>query len=406
MRQLDVTAATLTPTVCSTFKPADVPSLRLLIFGGEAGNQKAHDLWRGIPMLANYYDPAEATIYCVCNTELSTSSHPVTNIGTPIGCRPWVVHPTDHHRLVPVGCVRELVTEGPLISQGYLNDLAKTNAVFVEDLAWTNTQRPSSFSSSSTRRRFYKTGDLVHYHADGTLQYLGRKDSQVKVHGHRIELGEVETHIKSLIPNVSQVAVELVQPPGRADRTLAAFICFSETISVAQESSDELLLPMADSMRSTLASHLEALVHAMPAYMIPTLFVPLHHLPLNLSAKADRSKLRRLLDHASVEALQTYRLASESPKQPPSSPLESRLHTLWSQVLDLPTHAIGVTDPFVQLGGDSITAIYLVARIAEYISEDDRTSGSDSVEPFTLIDDGNISLDSLLDKVTAQFDFE
>jgi amino acid adenylation domain-containing protein len=432
MRQLDVTAATLTPTVSSTFKPADVPSLRLLIFGGEAGNQKAHDLWRGIPMLANCYGPAEATIYCICNTELSTSSHPVTNIGTPTGCRPWVVHPTDHHRLVPVGCVGELVIEGPLISRGYLNDLAKTNAVFVEDLAWANAQRPSSSSSSSssTRRRFYKTGDLVHYHADGTLQYLGRKDSQVKVHGHRIELGEVETHIKSLIPNVSQVAVELVQPPGRADRTLAAFICFSETISVAQESSDELLLPMTDSMRSTLLSHLEALVHAMPAYMIPNLFVPLRHLPLNLSAKADRSKLRRLLNHASVEALQTYRLASESPKQPPSSPLESRLHTLWSQVLDLPTHAIGVTDPFVQLGGDSITAMYLVsaareaglifsvaelfqaqtiaqvARIAEYISEDDRTSGSDSVEPFTLIDDSNISLDSLLDEVTAQFDFE
>ncbi|KAL2851017.1 hypothetical protein BJY01DRAFT_261231 [Aspergillus pseudoustus] len=382
-QRLEVTAATLTPTVCSTFKPAD------------AGNKKAHDLWRGIPMLANCYGPAEATIYCVCNTEL-----------------PWVVHPTDHHRLVPVGW--------------YLNDPVKTNAVFVEDPAWANAQ---GSSPSSTRRRFYKTGDLVHYHADGTLQYLGRKDSQVKVHGHRIELGEVETHIKSLIPNVSQVAVELVQPPGRADCTLAAFICFSETISVDQEPSDKLLLPMTDSMRSNVASNLEALAHAMPAYMIPTLFVPLHHLPLNLSAKTDRSKLRRLLVHASVEALQTYRLASESPKQPPSSPLESRLQTLWSQVLDLPTHAIGVTDPFVQLGGDSITAMYLVnaareaglafsvaelfqaqtiaqvAKIAEYISEDDRTSGSDSVEPFTLIDDGNISLDSLLDEVTAQFDF-
>jgi acyl-coenzyme A synthetase/AMP-(fatty) acid ligase/aryl carrier-like protein len=423
MRELQVTAATLTPTVCSTFKPSDVPSLRLLIFGGEAGNQKAHDLWRGIPMLANCYGPAEATIYCICNTDLSTSTHKVTNIGMPTGCRPWVVHPSDHHRLVPVGCVGELVIEGPLVSRGYLNDPAKTNAVFVESLAWAKCQEPSA-----RPRRFYKTGDLVHYHADGTLQYLGRKDSQVKVHGHRIELGEVETHIKSLIPNIAQVAVELVHQPGRADRTLAAFVCFSENISVEQESPDELLLPVTETMRSTLVSNLDALAHAMPAYMVPSLFVPLRHLPLNLSAKTDRSKLRRLLDDASIEALASYRLAEETIKQPPSTPLETRLHGLWSQLLNLPGQSIGVTDPFVQLGGDSITAMYLVsaareagisfsvaelfqastiadvAKIAQYISEDDNTS-SDSVEPFTLIDDGSISLDSLLDEVTAQFDF-
>lgn len=198
MRELQVTAATLTPTVCCTFRPSDVPSLRLLIFGGEAGNQKAHDLWRGIPVLANCYGPAEATIYCICNTDLSISSHKVTNIGIPTGCRAWVVHPNDHHRLVLVGCVGELVIEGPLVSRGYLSDIIKTEAAFIENLAWAEQSE-----LAARPRRFYKTGDLVHYYADGTLQYLGRKDAQVKVHGHRIELGEVETYIKSLIPNIT-----------------------------------------------------------------------------------------------------------------------------------------------------------------------------------------------------------
>ncbi|RAL08800.1 acetyl-CoA synthetase-like protein [Aspergillus homomorphus CBS 101889] len=231
-------------------------------------------------------------------------------------------------------------------------------------------------SPSSTRRRFYKTGDLVHYYADGTLQYLGRKDSQVKV------------------------AVELVQPPGRADRTLAAFICFSETISVDQESSDRLLLPMTDSRRSNVVSNLEAQAHAMPAYMIPTFFVPLHHLPLNLSAKTDRSKLRRLLDHASVKALQTSCLASETPKQPPSSPLESRLDTPLEPSAR-PPHTRRSASPIplaAREGGLAFSGAELfqaqtiaqVAKIAEYISEDDRTSGSDSVELLTLIDDAHI----------------
>ncbi|KAI2791904.1 hypothetical protein POX_c04784 [Penicillium oxalicum] len=118
-------------------------------------------------------------------------------------------------------------------------------------------------------------------------------------------------------------------------------------------------------MRSTLVANLEALTHSMPAYMIPSLFVPLRYLPLNLSAKTDRSKLRRLLDDVPMEALSSYRLAQETVKQPPSTPLERRLHRLWSQVLDLPGPSIGVNDPFVQLGGDSIIAMYLVSAARE-----------------------------------------
>jgi hypothetical protein len=103
--------------------------------------------------------------------------------------------------------------------------------------------------------------------------------------------------------------VELISQPGRVDCTLAAFFCFSKHISVEQESPNELLLLVTKSMRSTLVDNLKFLTHAMPACMVPSLFVSLRDLPLNLSIKADRSKLRRLLDDASIEAFTSYRLA-------------------------------------------------------------------------------------------------
>src|SRR5690606_19340742 len=117
-----------------------------------------------------------------------------TCIGRPTAGIFWVVDPDNHDILLPVGAVGELVLEGPFLARGYLNDAAKTNAVFIENPLWASDMCPENMKAFE-RRRMYKTGDLVRYNPDGTLRFVGRKDYQVKVNAQRVELGEIEHHL-------------------------------------------------------------------------------------------------------------------------------------------------------------------------------------------------------------------
>lgn len=101
-------------------------------------------------------------------TRMTSASDP-RNIGTPIGCHSWVVNPINRNQRVPIGCVGELLLQGPIVARGYLNDAEKTSAAFVSDLSWA--KEPSS--------RAYLTGDLVFQNPDGSYNIVGRKDNQV-----------------------------------------------------------------------------------------------------------------------------------------------------------------------------------------------------------------------------------
>jgi non-ribosomal peptide synthetase component F len=122
-------------------------------------------------------------------TSLSPSpSTSPNNIGRGLGCRTWVTDKHDHNQLVPISCVGELCVEGPIVTRGYKVNPQQTAAAYVESPAFTG-------ALSITSMRMYKTGDLVRYESDGTLLYVGHKDSQVKIRGQRIELSEIEHHI-------------------------------------------------------------------------------------------------------------------------------------------------------------------------------------------------------------------
>ena len=103
------------------------------------------------------------------------------NIGKSIASRLWVVESSDHNMLTPIGCVGELIIEGPNVARGYINEPEKTKAAFIGNPAW-------MIDSISSTHRIYKTGDLVRYESDGSLTIVGRKDSQVKFNGLEIFL--------------------------------------------------------------------------------------------------------------------------------------------------------------------------------------------------------------------------
>ncbi|KAH1605224.1 hypothetical protein KXX21_006643, partial [Aspergillus fumigatus] len=332
----------VTTTVASLLRPADVPLLETLILVGEPVTREVVDLWAPLVLMINSYGVAESSIVQTCGAPLRPNGEP-SNIGWPLKSRLWVVDSKNHDRLVPIGCVGELLIEGPLLARGYLNDRTKTRASFIEDPAWT---RDLGLDKG---RRMYKTGDLVRYNPDGTLCYIGRRDKQVKIHGQRVELGEIEHAVQAATPGVRNVAVEITYPMARnGNPTLTAFL---EPVR-AMDNCDtpcNLVLPMYDSLRAELIKAQAPLAGSLPSYMVPMMYVPLVSFPVNSSGKLDRIQISQLAQNLSESQLAQYAL-TDVDHQPPSSAMEMRLRQLWAEVLGTPAETIGVHHSFFQAG--------------------------------------------------------
>jgi len=137
------------------------------------------------------------------------------DIGRVNNCHMWVVNPQNHHRLMPIGAVGEILLERPLLANGYYNDSGKTEQAFINGL-WVD--------GKGRNRRFYKTVDLATYNQDGSMSFRGRMGTgMVKLRGQRLDLGEVEAHIKRFIPHEARAYVELLSSPIHSDR-LVAFV--------------------------------------------------------------------------------------------------------------------------------------------------------------------------------------
>ncbi|KAF5643094.1 non-ribosomal peptide synthetase [Fusarium sp. NRRL 52700] len=352
INRYSVTLADITPTVACFLEPSEVPTLKTLALGGEAVTAKCVGIWHDFVSLRCCYGPSECSVNSTFSGDIAQPGK-AHNIGRAIGSVAWVVDVTDHNLLVPVGCVGELLIDGPIVSRGYLNLPDKMAQSFV----------PPPFciegmtENAGSDRKLYKTGDLVRYNSDGTLTYLGRKDTQVKLNGQRIELGEIEHHIEENLPKGWESAVELVTSQGR--KLLACFICADADISLRETSDDSMVLDMDDSFRSHAKKLEIVLFNAVPAYMVPSAWLPVSKMPLTSSGKLNRRSLRVLGESVPAAKMKSYKLALKSGRAP-SSDIEKQLAAMWAQLLTVDVASIGVQDHFFKLGGDSIGAMQLV----------------------------------------------
>jgi amino acid adenylation domain-containing protein/non-ribosomal peptide synthase protein (TIGR01720 family) len=353
MNKLEVNWAFLTPTVAGLLKPSEVKTLKVLALGGEFATRNNIQSWVPNVFLINTYGPAECAIWCSYQPELRVDSSPA-NVGRTTGSRRWVVDQHDHNRLVPIGCVGELLVEGPTLARGYLNDSKKTTQAFIEQPQWLDI----GVNATLPRRRFYKTGDLVRYNSDGTINIIGRKDTQIKLHGQRIELGEIEYHLKHAAPEGWQVAVELIKPAGKA--LLAAFFGVND----GQNQHEACVLPVTLGVPETLVEIQSELTQSLPRFMVPTAYIPLTSIPLTAGGKTNRKILREIGLTMTVEQLNSLSSININ-KAPPTSAMEKQLQELWASTLGISPRSIGVNDDFFHLGGDSIYAMKLVAAARE-----------------------------------------
>lgn len=364
INRMHVNLALLTPTVAALIQPEQVLGLQTLVFGGEALNQPLLERWAASKVhLINIYGPAECSIWSAGQVGMRADTTAAT-IGQGIGTILWITDPDNHNRLSPIGSVGELLIEGPVLARGYLNQPEKTSAAFIENPTWLPETRVSGI------RRLYKTGDLVRYNADGSIYYIGRRDTQVKIRGQRLELAEIEHQTMAIntIESLQQVSVEIVsletvqtdQQPQQNHQQLAAFLHFN--LSDATGGNTFGVLPLSELMWDEVSMLQRALADVLPSYMIPSLLIPVPHLPTTTSGKLDRGALRRLAAMLDSEHVARCSLVDTSKdKRAPATEMERRLQVVWASVLSVPEEAIGADDHFFRSGGDSVGAMRLVA---------------------------------------------
>jgi non-ribosomal peptide synthetase component F len=214
INEMEVDFAILTPSIAGLIEPTDVPTLKTLAVGGEALPQDRIQRWADTVSLIQTYGPAEVGI---CHTNIMSMKTRPETIGYPLSnssC--WLVDPEDSDRLVPIGAVGELVVGGPSLARGFAHNEARTRDSFIHEPTWAEDLK-------LTFSRFYKTGDLLRYNLasfDGSFDFVGRKDHQIKLCGQRIEPVEVEHHLGQL-PGVEMSMVALPESGCHAGKLVA-----------------------------------------------------------------------------------------------------------------------------------------------------------------------------------------
>ena len=295
----------------------DQLKLETVVFGGEALEPQRLETWLDShpesPRLINMYGITETTVHASFREIVGGD---VDNLASPIGV------PLAHLgffvldgwlRPAPAGVVGELYVAGAGLAYGYVGRAGLTASRFVA----CPFGRPGA--------RMYRTGDLVRWGADGQLQYLGRADEQVKIRGYRIELGEVQAALAALDGVEQAVVIAREDRPG--DKRLVGYVTGTADPAIARA----------------------ALAERLPAYMVPAAVVVIDALPLTVNGKLDT----RALPAPEYSDVDRYRA--------PTSPTEEILAGIYAQVLGL--ERVGVDDSFFELGGDSLSAMRVIAAI-------------------------------------------
>ena len=317
-------------TLLLTYAPPwSLDSLRVVVVAGETCPQDLPALHFSLlpeVQLHNEYGPTEATVWCsVARLEAEDKEGPVP-IGRPVANSRLTIL-NRRQQIVPPGVAGELVVGGLAVTPGYWQRPQLTAGAFPE----------ITLGDGTRIGRVYRTGDLARWRADGQIEFLGRVDNQVKIRGHRVELGEIEL---------------LLAGHALVDEAIVIAAARAENSSVSGENLAAFVRPLAPGMinEDTVRQLKTYLERQLPAYMIPNPIVLLADLPRTPNGKLDRRKLRESLPAGGAK----HAYAA------PRTEDEKTLAAIWCDLLGLPQ--VGIKDAFFDLGGDSLLSIQAIAR--------------------------------------------
>ncbi|KAI5859244.1 hypothetical protein GGS23DRAFT_326435 [Durotheca rogersii] len=358
LQTMKITHLSMTVTVASLVEPDRVPTVKFLVTSGEPMTDKvlerwADQLWQGkrdkkISSEGNSnirnvgYGPSETTNICTVRKVARQDS--CQYLGWPFENTSAFVFSPSTEELVPLGCVGELCFGGDQVAAGYLGMPEATAAKFFEHHEY---------------GRLYRSGDVGRMLPDGSLIILGRMDTQVKLRGQRIELGEIQaTVLKSGFANAC--ASLLVTLEGSSSQQLALFY-----VPLTQMSLRFSILPLTTSTRQTVMELHQTLHAALPAYMVPSFILPISSLPMTSSGKVNYGLLRRAITEVSAEVLSICSSAQDLADQDSLEWTESEIliSKAISETFNLDTKVVRRWSSFASLGIDSVSAMALARRL-------------------------------------------
>jgi len=342
MKEYNVTLVSL-PTAFWNYLSTDknltehskLSSLRLVIVGGEVMPGANLRQWQagispGITLM-NTYGPTETTVVAtyadVTNYQVDGKS---VTIGRAVKNSSLFVLDKDL-QLTPIGVVGELYVGGELLSLGYLNQKELTAERFIDNPYYQAHEQGSS-------QRFYKTGDLVRYSAQGEIEFVGRNDEQVKIRGFRIELGEIEHKICGC--DGVDSAIVLAKSSGEVGKQLIAYLKLQQTVADPAA--------FMQKIKRTLKQLL-------PDYMVPAVFFPVDEWPMTPTGKLDK------------KALPASDTVWEESYIAPVTETEKSMVAIWATLLSLNSTKISVNTSFFDLGGHSLLSIRLVSEVRQQL---------------------------------------
>lgn len=356
-----ITYLDITPSLARVLPASAFKQLETVTLGGEALPAQHAQVWASmVDNLNNPYGPSECTPTATI-TRIAADEPFKGSIGRGLGLNTWVVDPVSGDTLMPIGQTGELWLEGPLVGAGYFNDKEKTQKAFILDPPWLRAGCGDEHPGRSGR--LFRTGDLVRYNQDGSLGFVGRKDAQVKINGQRVELGEIEHQISLALPQnvVADVVAEMVELQQGASQS-KMLVAFLECKSFASQDEETFL----ETAHKTVDGLSDKLRDKLPAYMVPSSYVPVRTFPMTGTGKTDRRALRQLAEAMSRQDLARFNAAQQSELRVPTTDTEVLMHALWAAVLAIDEDTFGLDDHFLHLGGDSIAAMKLVAAAREF----------------------------------------
>ncbi|GAB1192605.1 hypothetical protein APSETT444_001798 [Aspergillus pseudonomiae] len=295
---LDANIAFLTPTVAIKANPDAMKNLKILCIGGEPLSKDLLNNWAGSSTkLINQFGMGEAAVCCAYNDNVHDPNSSPATVGRPSSGAIWIVDPTCPAKLMPIGAVGEIVIEGPHLSRDYLDqnhqasDRTKPAGFMQEIPPWLSELHPNRQLT-----RLYRSGDLARWTHDGRIEYIGRKDTIVKLDGCRIDVIEVEHLSRKSLTSKDSIVVDLLGViDGKEDPCLAAFLylsdhpdnCETTELRLKDASQDKIAIRKVAQIKEVLAISL-------PPYMIPTLFLLATKVPRTPSKKTDRRMIRLL----------------------------------------------------------------------------------------------------------------
>lgn len=321
----------ITPSVLKLLDPNELPNLKTIMAVGESMAPDQVELWTKQVELFVGYGPAECSAAVSAQPVLTTQSDP-RNIGHGLGGCFWIVNKNNPNVLMPIGAIGELLIEGPVVGRGYINEIEKTKAAFLESTVWLDRFRERPWE------RLYRTGDLVRYNPDGTCNYVGRRDRQIKLRGQRLELGEVEHRLREAFPHIKDVVVEVIQPKGTISKPmLAAFIKDrnQDLVQALESWKAVIFMPPSESFYQEVLIAERELRNVLPNFMVPSVFLRLHQIPLTPTGKTNRREVQAQTAELSTEEILYLGSVPQSQVAPHLLPDEDIALFINERVVDL-----------------------------------------------------------------------